>query len=91
MMGSAAPPPPAPKSKSGAAGSPAPQPTYAAPSELLLDTKELKKTDGDDPMVVEFVDKLLMHAIKSKVSDIHIEPFEKFTNSLPPKTGFFRW
>ena len=77
MMGSAVPPPPPPKSKSGAAGSPAPQPTYAAPSELLLDTKELKKTDGDDPMVVEFVDKLLMHAIKSKVSDIHIEPFEK--------------
>ena len=46
--------------------------------EIALDTRELKaKNEGDDPSVVEFVDKLLGHAIKAKASDIHIEVFEK--------------
>ncbi len=50
----------------------------AKAKEISLDTRELKvKNEGDDPSVVEFVDKLLAHAIKSKASDIHIEVFEK--------------
>ncbi len=54
-------------------------PTPAAPvKEIALDTRELKvKNEGDDPAVVEFVDKLLTHAIQSKASDIHVEIFEK--------------
>lgn len=45
---------------------------------IVLDTSDLKaKTDSEEAAVVEFVDKLLTHAIKAKASDIHIEVFEK--------------
>lgn len=49
----------------------------AAVKEIALDTRDLKVKDDEDPAVVEFVDKLLAHGIKSKASDIHIEVFEK--------------
>lgn len=49
----------------------------AAVKEIALDTRDLKVKEDEDPAVVEFVDKLLAHAIKSKASDIHIEVFEK--------------
>lgn len=66
---------PAPRSNSGGTSAPV---TEAAVKEIVLDTRELKvKNEGDDPSVVEFVDKLLAHAIKSKASDIHVEVFEK--------------
>lgn len=45
---------------------------------IVLDTRELKgKNDNEESSVVEFVDKLLAHAITTKASDIHIEVFEK--------------
>ena len=46
---------------------------------IALDTKELKKNeeDGEEVEIISFVDKLLSHAITAKVSDIHIEPYEK--------------
>ena len=66
---------PAPRSNSGGTSAPVPE---AAVKEIVLDTRDLKvKNEGDDPSVVEFVDKLLAHAIKSKASDIHVEVFEK--------------
>ncbi|WGZ95325.1 MAG: type IV-A pilus assembly ATPase PilB [Candidatus Thiothrix putei] len=69
MMGRAAP------THSGKAA-----PTAAAPAaakEILLDVRDLKTKEDEDPAVIEFVDKLLAHGIKSKASDIHIETFEK--------------
>ena len=66
---------PAPRSNSSGTSAPVPE---AAVKEIVLDTRDLKvKNEGDDPSVVEFVDKLLAHAIKSKASDIHVEVFEK--------------
>lgn len=60
------------------AGSAAPNAAPAAVKEIALDTRDLKaKNENEDPAVVEFVDKLLGHAIKVKASDIHIEVFEK--------------
>ncbi|MBK8452410.1 MAG: type IV-A pilus assembly ATPase PilB [Thiofilum sp.] len=45
---------------------------------IALDTQELRaKNEGEEVEIVSFVDKLLVHAITSKVSDIHIEPYEK--------------
>jgi type IV pilus assembly protein PilB len=53
-------------------------PTEASAKEITLDIRDLKsKNEGEDPSIVEFVDKLLSHAIQSKASDIHIEVFEK--------------
>ncbi|WP_308872749.1 type IV-A pilus assembly ATPase PilB [Thiothrix subterranea] len=49
----------------------------AAAKEISLDVRDLKTKDDEDPAVIEFVDKLLAHGIKSKASDIHIEIFEK--------------
>ena len=60
-----------------------PNPVVAAPQynsapAIVLDTRDLKgKTDNEESSVVEFVDKLLAHAINAKASDIHIEIFEK--------------
>ncbi len=49
-----------------------------ADNAIVLDTRELKaKDENEESSVVEFVDKLLGHAISSKASDIHIEIFEK--------------
>ncbi|SEA47470.1 type IV pilus assembly protein PilB [Thiothrix caldifontis] len=69
MMGRAAP------THSGKAASTAAVP--AAAKEILLDVRDLKTKEDEDPAVIEFVDKLLAHGIKSKASDIHIEIFEK--------------
>lgn len=46
---------------------------------IAIDTQDLRDQEeqGDDIEIVSFVDKLLAHAISSKVSDIHIEPYEK--------------
>lgn len=49
----------------------------SSPKEIALDTRDLKAKEDEDPAVVEFVDKLLAHAITAKASDIHIEVFEK--------------
>lgn len=48
-------------------------------NNIALDTQDLRTQEeqGDDVEIVSFVDKLLAHAIASKVSDIHIEPYEK--------------
>lgn len=60
-----------------------PNPVIAAPQynsapSIVLDTRDLKgKNDNEESSVVEFVDKLLAHAINAKASDIHIEIFEK--------------
>ncbi len=53
--------------------------TEAITQNIALDTQELKKNDdeGEEVEITSFVDKLLAHAINSKVSDIHIEPYEK--------------
>ncbi|CAA6816230.1 MAG: Type IV fimbrial assembly, ATPase PilB [uncultured Thiotrichaceae bacterium] len=54
--------------------------TEAITQNIALDTQELKKNDdagGEEIEITGFVDKLLAHAINSKVSDIHIEPYEK--------------
>lgn len=53
--------------------------TEAITQNIALDTQELKKNDddGEEIEITAFVDKLLAHAINSKVSDIHIEPYEK--------------
>lgn len=59
-------------------GSVTPDSAPAQAKEIALDTRDLKaKNENEDPAVVEFVDKLLGHAIKAKASDIHIEVFEK--------------
>ena len=53
-------------------------PQYNSAPAIVLDTRDLKgKTDNEESSVVEFVDKLLAHAINAKASDIHIEIFEK--------------
>ncbi len=53
--------------------------TEAITQNIALDTQELKQNDdgGEEIEITGFVDKLLAHAINSKVSDIHIEPYEK--------------
>lgn len=74
----------------------------AAAQDLLIGTSELEVDDNDDDDsgvdVTEFVNELLSHAIKKKVSDIHIEPYEKILRirfrldgilqvvSMPPKS-----
>ncbi|QTR53471.1 type IV-A pilus assembly ATPase PilB [Thiothrix unzii] len=51
---------------------------YNSAPSIVLDTRDLKgKNDNEESSVVEFVDKLLAHAINAKASDIHIEIFEK--------------
>ncbi|QTR46069.1 type IV-A pilus assembly ATPase PilB [Thiothrix litoralis] len=69
MMGSAN-APTSGKTSSSAANAP-------AAKEISLDVRDLKTKDDEDPAIIEFVDKLLAHGIKSKASDIHIEVFEK--------------
>lgn len=71
-LASSAAPPPSSNTKTSAAPPPA-----APKKEIFLDTRDLKAKDSEDPAIVEFVDKLLEHAIRSKASDIHIEVFEK--------------
>lgn len=60
-------------SRSGRVGA-----TASQENAITLDASDLKaKTDSEEAAVVEFVDKLLAHAVTSKASDIHIEVFEK--------------
>jgi len=74
----------------------------AAAQDLVVETNDLENNqDLDDDSgvdVTEFVNELLSHAIKKKVSDIHIEPYEKILRirfrldgilqvvSMPPKS-----
>lgn len=74
----------------------------AAAQDLVIETNDLEgDEDLDDDSgvdVTEFVNELLSHAIKKKVSDIHVEPYEKILRirfrldgilqvvSMPPKS-----
>ncbi len=74
----------------------------AAAQDLVIGTDDLEADeDVDDDSgvdVTEFVNELLSHAIKKKVSDIHVEPYEKILRirfrldgilqvvSMPPKS-----
>lgn len=53
--------------------------TDAITQNIALDTNDIREQQdsGEEVEIVEFVDKMLTHAIQSKVSDIHIEPYEK--------------
>jgi type IV pilus assembly protein PilB len=42
-----------------------------------LDSLDLERFENDDLAITRFVDRMLEHAIKQKVSDIHIEPYEE--------------
>ncbi|MEE9326383.1 MAG: type IV-A pilus assembly ATPase PilB [Cocleimonas sp.] len=68
--------------------------------DLVVDTEEFDKEEEEDDSsadVTDFLNELLAHAIKKKVSDIHIEPYEKILRvrfrldgilqvvSMPPK------
>lgn len=44
--------------------------------EIQDDSENLTEGKGDEPLVVRMVNSILSDAIQSKVSDIHIEPFE---------------
>lgn len=71
-----------------------------AAQDLVIETNELESEEEEDDSGVDvtaFLNELLLHAIKKKVSDIHIEPYEKILRvrfrldgmlqvvSMPPK------
>ena len=73
----------------------------AQAQDLVLETEDLESeedTDDSGVDVTQFVNELLSHAIKKKVSDIHVEPYEKILRirfrldgilqvvSMPPKS-----
>lgn len=73
----------------------------AQAQDLVLETEDLESEEDKDDSgvdVTQFVNELLSHAIKKKVSDIHIEPYEKILRirfrldgilqvvSMPPKS-----
>ena len=73
----------------------------AQAQDLVITTDELESEEDEDDSgvdVTQFVNELLSHAIKKKVSDIHIEPYEKILRirfrldgilqvvSMPPKS-----
>ncbi len=73
----------------------------AQAQDLVLETEDLESEEDEDDSgvdVTQFVNDLLSHAIKKKVSDIHIEPYEKILRirfrldgilqvvSMPPKS-----
>ncbi len=73
----------------------------AQAQDLVVDTDEFEDEDEADDSgvdVTQFVNELLSHAIKKKVSDIHVEPYEKILRvrfridgilqvvSMPPKS-----
>jgi len=73
----------------------------AQAQDLVIETEDLESEEEDDDSgvdVTQFVNELLAHAIKKKVSDIHIEPYEKILRirfrldgilqvvSMPPKS-----
>jgi len=52
----------------------------AQAQDMVIETEDLASEDEEDDSgvdVTKFVNDLLSHAIKKKVSDIHIEPYEK--------------
>lgn len=73
----------------------------AQAQDLVIETEDLESEEDEDDSgvdVTQFVNELLTHAIKKKVSDIHIEPYEKILRvrfrldgilqvvSMPPKS-----
>jgi len=73
----------------------------AAAQDMVVQTDELESEEEEDDSgvdVTQFVNELLLHAINKKVSDIHIEPYEKILRvrfrldgmlqvvSMPPKS-----
>jgi type IV pilus assembly protein PilB len=69
--------------------------------DLVIETVELESEEEEDDSgvdVTDFLNELLLHAIKKKVSDVHIEPYEKILRvrfrldgmlqvvSMPPKS-----
>ena len=75
----------------------------AAAQDLVLETQDLESEESEEEDdsgvdVTSFVNELLTHAINKKVSDIHIEPYEKILRvryridgilqvvSMPPKS-----
>lgn len=73
----------------------------AQAQDLVIETEDLESEQDEDDSgvdVTQFVNELLTHAIKKKVSDIHIEPYEKILRirfrldgilqvvSMPPKS-----
>ncbi len=73
----------------------------AAAQDMVVETDELESEEEEDDSgvdVTQFLNELLLHAINKKVSDIHIEPYEKILRvrfrldgmlqvvSMPPKS-----
>ena len=73
----------------------------AQAQDLVIESDDLESEEDEDDSgvdVTQFVNELLSHAIKKKVSDIHIEPYEKILRvrfrldgilqvvSMPPKS-----
>ncbi|MEH6455013.1 MAG: type IV-A pilus assembly ATPase PilB [Cocleimonas sp.] len=73
----------------------------AAAQDMVVETADLESEEEDDDSgvdVTQFVNELLLHAINKKVSDVHIEPYEKILRvrfrldgmlqvvSMPPKS-----
>lgn len=73
----------------------------AQAQDLVIETEDLESEEDEDDSgvdVTQFVNELLTHAINKKVSDIHIEPYEKILRvrfrldgilqvvSMPPKS-----
>jgi len=73
----------------------------AAAQDMVVETVDLESEEEEEDSgvdVTQFVNELLMHAINKKVSDVHIEPYEKILRvrfrldgmlqvvSMPPKS-----
>ena len=73
----------------------------AAAQDMVIETDELESEEEEDDSgvdVTQFLNELLLHAINKKVSDVHIEPYEKILRvrfrldgmlqvvSMPPKS-----
>ena len=73
----------------------------AAAQDMVVETSDLESEEEEDDSgvdVTQFLNELLLHAINKKVSDIHIEPYEKILRvrfrldgmlqvvSMPPKS-----
>ena len=73
----------------------------AAAQDMVVETGDLESEEEEDDSgvdVTQFLNELLLHAINKKVSDIHIEPYEKILRvrfrldgmlqvvSMPPKS-----
>lgn len=71
----------------------------ATAQDMVVGTDDLEEDEEDEDVdVTQFLNELLMHAINKKVSDIHIEPYEKILRvrfrldgilqvvSMPPKS-----